>query len=104
MLLKDTPDHLEEEGAWETPPPPLDPDILLAWDGRGGGFDVGGGGERFLFRPDELSPPDPMPAGGERERGETEILYSVFPFCKELPLCVLLKCELLLLSVPGGLR
>ena len=71
MLLKETPDHLDG-GGWA----PLDPDSLLAWDGRGGGLEVGGGGERFLFRPDELPPdPDPMLAGGDRERGDTEILY-----------------------------
>lgn len=45
VLLKDTPDHLVDAGGC-TPREDPAPD-LFAYDGRGGGFEVGGGGEMF---------------------------------------------------------
>ena len=67
VLLKDTPDHLVEAGAgWDTFWGPG----RLAWEGSGGGLEVGGGGDIFWLRRRSCADPDdPTLAGGESERG-----------------------------------
>lgn len=91
MLLYETPDHLALGGC------------LLAWAGKGGGRDVGGGGEIVLLRSSWAVLPALTFAGGERDLGCTMdsmgawLLESIAP-----PLCVLVMCRCLCPTDPGG--
>ena len=66
MLLKDAPESLDVGGCID-----LEPESLLACDGRGGGLEVGGGGDMGRV----LSGTSPLliSAGGESERRETVV-------------------------------